>query len=198
MKIFISYSRVDNSYADEVEKVLKDNGVQYFFDRKDINWGDRIDTKIEEGIKSSDAILVLISPASLKSDWVPYEIGFAKGAGLQVLPYLVHPSVDIPGYLANKLYLRDMGELKKFISYKKVADILEKDTLFSRSIGLTCDTKANFEKLKYLKEAADEGYIPAMYDYGIEAEDKTERMKYLKMAADNGYIPAKYEYAKLL
>ena len=54
------------------------------------------------------------------------------------------------------------------------------------------------EKLRYLKEAADDGYIPAMFDYGMELDDLHEKKHYLKMAADNGYIPAMHEYALLL
>lgn len=50
------------------------------------------------------------------------------------------------------------------------------------------------EKLKLLKEAADEGYIPAMHEYGMETDELEEKRRYLQMAADEGYIPAMYEY----
>lgn len=50
------------------------------------------------------------------------------------------------------------------------------------------------EKLRLIKEAADEGCIPAMYDYGLDTVNPTEKRRYLKLAADEGYIPAMYEY----
>ena len=53
------------------------------------------------------------------------------------------------------------------------------------------------EKLRLLKEAVNEGCIPAMYEYGLETVDPTEKRRYLKMAADEGYTPAMHEYAQL-
>lgn len=54
------------------------------------------------------------------------------------------------------------------------------------------------EKRRYLKMAADEGDISAMYEYAIETADQNEKQQYLKQAADQGYIPAMHEYARLI
>ena len=51
------------------------------------------------------------------------------------------------------------------------------------------------EKTYYLKQAAQNGYIPAMYDWAMETDDPDERKLYLKQAAENGYIPAMYYWA---
>lgn len=62
------------------------------------------------------------------------------------------------------------------------------------------DAKARASSQKeqhLLQEAADDGYIPAMFDYAMGLDDLDEKKKYLKLAADNGYIPAKQEYALL-
>ena len=37
-----------------------------------------------------------------------------------------------------------------------------------------------------------------MFDYGMEADDPEEQKRYLKEAVDNGYMPAMHEYALLL
>jgi TPR repeat protein len=47
------------------------------------------------------------------------------------------------------------------------------------------------EKLKWLKAAAEDGYIPAMYEYGLTVDDPGERRKWLTKAAEFGYEPAK-------
>ena len=51
------------------------------------------------------------------------------------------------------------------------------------------------EKRRWLKIAAEAGYIPAMCDYGIECEDHQERKHWLREAAYEGHVPAMYHYA---
>jgi hypothetical protein len=37
-----------------------------------------------------------------------------------------------------------------------------------------------------------------MFEYGMKTDDPAEQKKYLKKAADEGYIPATYHYGTLL
>jgi hypothetical protein len=101
--IFISYSRIDNEIADRIVNILSDLSIAYFRDVKDIKWGDAINSTLRTAIHSCAAVLVIISPGSLKSQWVPYEIGHAAALGKTILPFLTHPSIDIP------LYMRDLN-----------------------------------------------------------------------------------------
>jgi len=55
------------------------------------------------------------------------------------------------------------------------------------------DKLTDKKALEMLKNSADDGYIPAMYDYAQVTNSKEERIKYLKMAAENGFIPAEHE-----
>ena len=50
-------------------------------------------------------------------------------------------------------------------------------------------------KLLSLRRRAEQGFIDAMYEYGLAVDDPAERRKWLRAAADLGYIPAMYEYA---
>ena len=78
-KVFISYSSVDDKWAKQLAKALDEINIEYFFDRKDIEWGDDVTDRITEGLAQCSALIVIISPASLKSQWVPFEIGHASG-----------------------------------------------------------------------------------------------------------------------
>src|SRR6266511_1983062 len=91
--VFISYASVDHEIAEKLAQVLKEADVEYFLDQKDINWGVPITTRVQQGIAECSAIIVVISPASLKSQWVPFEVGHAMGAGKVVLPFVTHPSI---------------------------------------------------------------------------------------------------------
>src|SRR3954451_11474193 len=100
-KIFISYSHIDLDLVAEVARLLEELGVEYFLDKKDVDWGADIPTAVGGSLAECSSILVIISPASLKSHWVPYEVGLATAMKKRILPFLVHPSLDLPGYLQN-------------------------------------------------------------------------------------------------
>jgi len=55
----------------------------------------------------------VISPASLKSQWVAFEIGQAKALGKRLLPLLTHASLDVPEDVAfdsaGNLFIADDG-----------------------------------------------------------------------------------------
>jgi hypothetical protein len=62
---------------------------------------------------------VIVSPASIKSAWVPFEIGYFTALKRRVLPYLVHPSTDLPGYLSSLKHIATMEELSAYFSRVK-------------------------------------------------------------------------------
>jgi len=113
--VFISYSSPDESKAKQIARTLSKIDVNYFFDRKDISWGDDITQQIADGLKKCSALIVIISPASIKSQWVPFEIGQARALGVKILPFLTHPSLDLPGYLHNCHYKTQLADIKKYM-----------------------------------------------------------------------------------
>ena len=114
MYVFISYSHVDKELVTELSAVIDRLQIDYFLDQKDINWGDSISSEIESGFVKVTHIVLVLSPASLKSSWVSYETGIAKGRGLKILPLLTHPSLDLPGYLANTSYKTSVGDMETY------------------------------------------------------------------------------------
>jgi len=112
--IFISYSRVDQKIANDLVTLLDNIGVSCFLDRKDIDWGVSVTNEIHKGLSECWAVVVILSPASLKSQWVPYEIGRAAGQKKRILPLLTHPSLDIPGYMKDLNFKLNLDEVKKY------------------------------------------------------------------------------------
>lgn len=103
-RVFISYSSVDREQVKALAKALDGVPISYFLDEKEIQWGDDITEKIGRGLAECSALIVVLSPASVKSQWVPFEIGQAVGLGKRVLPFLTHPSVEIPAFLRKFHY----------------------------------------------------------------------------------------------
>ena len=118
-QVFISYSHIDSSVADDLVHALDNAGVMYFLDVKDIVWGESITSKINDAVHKSDAIIVILSPASLKSAWVPFELGGAIALGKKLLPFLTHPSLDLPAYLRDIRTAQSIEEVIQFLGYLK-------------------------------------------------------------------------------
>ena len=112
MKAFISYAGDDRGVARRIARLLETIGVDYFLDEKHIRLGDSITEEVRRGVESSDVLLVVISPASLKSPWGPFEIGHANALGKRVIPYLTHPRLDTPPFLSGLNQARSLKTLR--------------------------------------------------------------------------------------
>lgn len=114
--VFVSYSHVDTDVADALTATLSEHDVQYFRDVKNIEWGTSINSEVREALDDAVAILVIISPASLKSQWVPYELGYASALKKRILPFLTHPSLDVPDFIREFSYYTDLEQVKQYFS----------------------------------------------------------------------------------
>jgi TPR repeat protein len=51
---------------------------------------------------------------------------------------------------------------------------------------LNLDGNDPHERNRWLQSAAREGYVPAMYDYGLACDDPSQRRYWLEMASEEG------------
>ena len=114
--VFISYSRVDSRQVDLLTAVFDELNVEYFLDKKEIKWGQPVDAEIGSAISRCSHFLVVISPASIESPWVPYEVGHAKALGKTLLPFLTHPRMNVPAFLAELQYIHDIEKVRDYFS----------------------------------------------------------------------------------
>src|SRR4030095_5483680 len=84
--VFISHSSADIWIAEQIAKQIKELGAEIWLDKKDLRGGDVLVDEIIRGIDSCDEALVIVSPASAKSQWVIYEIGVVSGQHKRVTP----------------------------------------------------------------------------------------------------------------
>jgi len=102
--VFISYSHIDRNHAREVRSVVQNNGFSVWTD-DDIGLGDKWSEAIDEAIKDSFAMIVIVTPSSGVSQFVTYEWAHAIGAEIKVIPMLfkdvdsVHPKLSELHYL---------------------------------------------------------------------------------------------------
>lgn len=73
-KAFISYSSSDERFVSRLAGDLRTReGIDVWLDQWEINPGDRIPERIEEGLSEADVFILVLSPESVNSQWVEYE-----------------------------------------------------------------------------------------------------------------------------
>lgn len=87
-KVFISYSRLDKAYVDKLSEVLRKKGLTVWFDINLVS-GQDWDDALEEQIKGSDHMIIVLSKTSVASDNVKNEMRFAMDHGKQIHPILI-------------------------------------------------------------------------------------------------------------
>jgi len=101
---FFSYSREDSAFAKRLAADLKAAGANVWMDQLDIEPGTPWDDAISQALHNSPRLLVILSPASAKSENVNDEVGFALSKQKHVIPVL-YRECEVPFRLARLQYV---------------------------------------------------------------------------------------------
>ena len=111
--------------------------------------GQEISKEVHNALEVSIAVLVVISPASIKSQWVPYEIGRDTANDKIILPLLTDPRMELPDYVErekgiqpHRSFEMDLGAGVAILQYK-IGDSVSSSIYF----GIDGDTKAHFLRM---------------------------------------------------
>ncbi|MDB6005188.1 MAG: toll/interleukin receptor protein [Prosthecobacter sp.] len=75
---FISYSGKDDEFAHRLHARLQQAHIRVWFAPHDMQSGKKLHEQIDEAIKVYDKLLILLSPSSIRSDWVMTELRKAR------------------------------------------------------------------------------------------------------------------------
>lgn len=108
MPVFISYSHADKNFVDKLAAHLTLSKVHAWVDRWELHVGDSLITKIQQVIQEASALIVVLSHASVQSEWCQKELSVGLVRELEekrvvVLPLLLE-DCQIPMFLRDKLY----------------------------------------------------------------------------------------------
>ena len=124
--VFISHSSLDAWIAKVMVEKIEALGAECWLDEKDLIGGDIIVEDIRRGIKACDEALILVSPNSVKSKLVPFEIGGLRQLEKHVTPIFnnvkaqqMEPLKDIKGVDLNN-FEQFLAQLKRRISHSRV------------------------------------------------------------------------------
>jgi hypothetical protein len=88
LDVFISYASADNNEAVQIRDAIVNAGGKAFMAPKDLTPGEDFAEEIRIALGRSRELWLLVSPVSLKSDWVLTEWGAAWALGKKIVPLL--------------------------------------------------------------------------------------------------------------
>jgi uncharacterized protein YjbI with pentapeptide repeats len=75
---FISYSSENEDFAERLHADLQNEGVRCWFAPQELEGGQKLHEQINEAIRVHDKLVLILSEASMKSNWVEHEVREAR------------------------------------------------------------------------------------------------------------------------
>jgi hypothetical protein len=165
-RAFISHSSEDLPFARRLEERLRAQGIDVWLDDLQLKPGDVLTETIARAVKRHDFLIVVLSKASLASEWVRREMRMAGprkpgGRGARVVPVLLQrpAAALLPRSLRGTKYV-DFSDHKTFeIGLAQLLDLMDDGTLgierrmklerieFIHGDQLTAALKRNIERI---------------------------------------------------
>jgi len=101
VNVFISHAGKDQAYAETVGRELTEAGLRVW-EPDQVQAGENWALEAGKALARADAIVVLLSPESVGSEWVRREIEFAISSPRlkdRLIPVLVRPTREVPWIL---------------------------------------------------------------------------------------------------
>lgn len=96
--IFISYSRKDKLVAQCLRRVLERVDFRVWLDSENIQPGTGWRKEIENGVLNGGCVVYLVSPDSVRSNYVQAELAVASRTGIMIIPVLIAGDENIINY----------------------------------------------------------------------------------------------------
>lgn len=116
MKVFISHKKEDELHARVVARTLLIHNHSYYLDVIDDSLeknGDDLSDHLREKMTECDSLIAVVSPVTILSWWVPWEIGVATEKDYPLSTYLTGGSTP-PEYMRKWPVLRSAEDLRRF------------------------------------------------------------------------------------
>ena len=127
LDVFVSHKSDDTDTAQEVAETIAKSGLTAYLDVLDSNIigdGPELVDYINTIIGCCDSLIAVVSHNTIRSWWVPLEIGIAMEKGLHLGTFLVLTSIytkrDFPSYLWKWPVLTDMTDLENWRKERRI------------------------------------------------------------------------------
>lgn len=152
MKVFISHSSTDKKFVRTLKDDLTENSIETWFDEDELNLGDSLSDKLELALEESSHFLIILSPTSVNSEWVRFELEKAlKQNNSQLLQKIIpvkYSACEVPKELVSLLYADLSNEVRQ-IQGDKVGFVSDG---YSNFLHKLCKSIRNSEKALSTKD----------------------------------------------
>lgn len=134
---FISHSNKDQDFAQRLHRELQGEGVRCWFAPEDLKIGDEFRTTIEDSIRVYDKLLIILSEASIDSEWVKTEVEAALEREVREKQSILFPirvddaamqtSCAWAAKIRREKHIGDFRNWKDYGSFKKAFNRLLRD-----------------------------------------------------------------------
>jgi hypothetical protein len=131
-RVFISYTHADKDTVLDIYNSLKGDHVKLWLDQFEIVPGDRIRESVEQGLRKSDALLMVLSSHSKESNWVSFEgsLFHGQGANKPIIPVVIDDGgknlANRLPFLQDRLYVDLTNPKRKREAIKELAEAIGK------------------------------------------------------------------------
>ena len=153
MKVFISHQQADSQRALAVATRLKvKHGIDSYLDVIDPgvgSSGDDLADHVRNELGKCTQLLAVVSEATQKSWWVPWEIGIASEKDFPLATF-AGQTTDLPEYLKKWPYLRTEADLDQYAaaSNRAATDFVQKRGYLQEGVARERSTKEFFRVLR--------------------------------------------------
>jgi WD40 repeat protein len=134
--VFISYRRKDKSFVLQLDEALRDDGREVWIDWEDIAPGVvDFQEEIREGIDKAQAVICVLSPEYLDSEYCLMELDYAYRSSKRLVP-VVHRSVDpakVPGSISHINWVYFNGEDNFNTAFRKMLKAIDSDYTYIKT-----------------------------------------------------------------
>ncbi len=131
MKVYISYSHADEAVAQKLAKALESAGLETWYAKTGIFPGDNWAEEVAQALRESEAMIILLSPQALNSNYVRHDISYALGEPRfrnRLIPVVIGPQnkiplENIPGIL-RRFQMLELSDNGNEAEYNKITQAL--------------------------------------------------------------------------
>ena len=127
IRVFIGHSHTDAALAEQISKILSENGLQPIFCGK-LEPGKSFTDNVRNLLASAHVYMPVITESSCHRAWVHQEVGYAAALGIPVLPLIVgsvsESAVDSFGMHGLRVSDADFDELRTRLSRNLIESLV--------------------------------------------------------------------------
>jgi hypothetical protein len=113
--LFLSFSSADKTEAQKLSDAGVAKGLRVFMSEKSLTSGDVWDEVIRQALLTSREMAVVVTPSSLKSEWVTTEWGIAWALEKRITPVLLRCDTNALPERLKRYEARDLHEMHLYI-----------------------------------------------------------------------------------